>query len=126
MTLNMSNIKLSTQHLRTFGRTCQDMNHITAKIKKVKMPLPHYIKTLVTLLVSTFRALVYKLLVEFEQQLFKVCRVHPGSLCSKRQSSTAEESLPGGRAREASIEFQGQFFDILKGVQQIHIDCDTG
>src|SRR4029434_302413 len=33
--------------------------------KKVKMPLPHYIKTLVTLLVSTFRALVYKLLVEF-------------------------------------------------------------
>ena len=64
------------------------------------MPLPHYIKTLVTLLVSTFRALVYKLLVEFEQQLiFKVCRVHPGSLCSKRQSSTAEESLAGGRGR---------------------------
>ena len=43
------------------------------------MPLPHYIKTLVTLLVSTFRALVYKLLVEFEQQLiFKMSRVHPG------------------------------------------------
>src|SRR4029434_5329559 len=87
------------------------------------MPLPHYIKTFVTLLVSIFRALVYKLLVEFEQQLiFKVCRVHPGSLCSKRQSSTPKESLAGGRGRQASIEFQGQFFDILKGVQQIHID----
>src|SRR4029434_8803722 len=35
MTLNMS-----TQHLRTFGRTCQDMNHMTDKIK---MPLPHCI-----------------------------------------------------------------------------------
>ena len=64
------------------------------------MPLLHYIKTLVTLLVSTFRALVYKLLVEFEQQLiFKVSRVHPGSLCSEQQSSTAEESLAGGRGR---------------------------
>ena len=98
------------------------MNHMTAKIKKVKMPLPHYIKTLVTLLVSTFRALVYKILVEFEQQLiFKMSRVHPGQLCIEQQSSTAEESLAGGRGRQASIEFQGQFFDILK-VQQIHID----
>src|SRR4029434_7613325 len=123
MTLNMSNIKLSTQHLRTFGRTCQDMNHITAKIKKVKMPLPHYIKTLVTLLVSTFRALVCKLLVEFEQQLiFRVTRVHPGSFGSEQQSSTAEESPAGGQGREASIEFQGTVFCILKGVQQIHTD----
>lgn len=31
-------------------------------------------------------SLVYKLLVEFEQQLiFKVSRVHPGSLCSEQQ-----------------------------------------
>ena len=97
------------------------MNHMTAKIKKLKCRCPTIFK--LWLLVSTFRALVYKLLIEFEQQLiFKVCRVHPGSLCSKRQSSTAEESLAGGRGRQASIEFQGQFFDILKGVQQIHID----
>src|SRR4029434_3552357 len=46
---------------------------------------------------STFRTLVYKLLVEFEQQLiFKVRRVHPGSLCIEPQSSNAEESLAGG------------------------------
>ena len=77
------------------------------------MPLSHCIFKLW----STFRALVYKLLVEFEQQLiFKVSKAHPGSLCSEQQSSTAEESLAGGRGRSASIEFQGQFFDILKGV----------
>ena len=35
---------------------------------------------------STFWASVYKLLVEFEQQLiFKVSRLHPGSLCSEQQ-----------------------------------------
>src|SRR4029434_2859761 len=56
--------------------------------------------------------------------IFKVSRVHPGSLCSEQQSSTAKESLAGSRGREASIEFQGQFFDILKGVQQIHICLD--
>ena len=54
---------------------------------------------------STFRALVYKLLVEFEQQLiFKVSRVHPGSLCSEQQSSTAEESFAGGRGRQVRDE----------------------
>ena len=47
-----------------------------------------------------FRALVYELLVEFEQQLiFKVSRAHPASLISEQQSSTAEESLAGGRGR---------------------------
>ena len=81
------------------------------------MPLSHCIFKLLVKLWSTFRALVYKLLVEFEQQLiFKVSRGHPGSLISEQQSSTAEESLAGGRGRSASIEFQGQFFDIVKGV----------
>src|SRR4029434_2983326 len=101
---------MSTQHLRTFGRTCQYMNHITDKIK---MPLPHCI----------FQLWLLYLCPPLEHyRIFKVSRVHPGSLCIEQQSSTAEESLAGGRGRWASIEFQGQFFDILNGVQQINID----
>lgn len=95
------------------------MSHMTAKIKKLKCRCP----TIFTLwlLVSTFRALVYKLLIEFEQQLiFKVCRVHPGSLCCKQQSSTAKDSL--AEADRPVLSFRDSFFDILKGVQQIHID----
>src|SRR4029434_6035766 len=64
------------------------------------MPLPHYIKTFVTLLVSTFRALVYKLLVEFEQQLiFKVSRVNSNPAQLKSRSQAAEAGM-------TSIEFQ--------------------
>src|SRR4029434_3526917 len=111
-------MKLSTQHLITFGRTCQDMNHMTAKIKKLKCRCPTILK--LWLLVSTFRALVYKLLIEFEQQLiFTVCRVNPGSLCSKQQSSTAEDSL--AEAGRPVLSFRDSFFDILKCVQQSHI-----
>src|SRR4029434_5862738 len=62
--------------------------------------------------------LVYKLLVEFEQQLiFKMSRVNPGSLCIEQQSSTGEESLAGGRGREASIEFKAFSRSILTETQ---------
>src|SRR4029434_7603936 len=98
MTLNMSNIK----HVNTtFKNFWEDMSrHEPHYRSNLNAAAPLYISTLVTLLVSTFRALVYKLLVEFEQQLiFKLSRVHPGSLCSEQQSSRAEESLAGGRGR---------------------------